>query len=311
MKIVFFGSPSSALPSFKKILEAGHRIELLITQPDKPSGRGRKHNFPPTKKFAIQKNIPVHQPVKITKDREITKILNKIKPDMNVVVAYGQIIPNSVIYFPTYNSLNLHFSLLPKYRGASPVQWSILKGEIITGVTIFELNEKMDEGDILAQKKIKTLTQENSKELEARLAKIGADLLVETIAQIDSVKRRKQKKSQAIYAPKLKKEDGKIDWKDNAINIDRLVRALTPWPSAYTFFKEKRIKILKGQKEPFGTNISASPGNILNINKKGILVNCGDNYTYLIEILKPENRKEMSSYSFSLGAGIKIGDNFD
>lgn len=309
MRIVFFGSPASALPSLKKLLESNHSIEFIITQPDKPFGRGKKVSPPPVKKIALDQNIPVYQPEKIRKDAEALEKIKKIQPDLNVVVAYGQIIPSSIIYLPKYNSINVHFSLLPKYRGASPVRWAILKGERKTGITIFELNEKMDEGDILTQEEFEILPDEGAVELEARLALKGAELLTETIAKIDEIKPRKQDHSIATYAPLIKKEDGRIDWINDALHVERQVRAFTPWPSVYTFLGEKRVKIHKGRKiedriEPF------SAGEILEVKKEGIEVCCGEGSVFLIESLQPENRNKMDAYAFSLGAKIKPGDKF-
>lgn len=307
MKIVFFGSPASALPSFKKLLDAGHRIELVIAQPDKPRGRGKKLTPPPVKDLAQKSNIPCYQPHKIRKDSEAFEKIKNIKPDLIVVVAYGQIIPASIIYLPKHNSVNLHFSLLPKYRGASPVQWALLMGEIKTGLTIFQLNEKMDEGDILSQEEVEILPDEKAYELEARLAEMGAELLVKTISQIDKIHHLKQDHSQATYAPKLKKEDGRIDWEYDALFIDRQVRAFTLWPSAFAFLNDKRVKIIEGKEE--GEPIhSSSPGKILAVSKAGIEVCCGRRSSYLIQKLQPENKKAMDAYAFSLGAKIKIGD---
>jgi len=309
MRIVFFGSPASALPSLKKLLESNHSIEFIITQPDKPFGRGKKVSPPPVKKIALDQNIPVYQPEKIRKDAGALEKIKKIQPDLNVVVAYGQIIPSSIIYLPKYNSINVHFSLLPKYRGASPVRWAILKGERKTGITIFELNEKMDEGDILTQEEFEILPDEGAVELEARLALKGAELLTETIAKIDEIKPRKQDHSIATYAPLIKKEDGRIDWINDALHVERQVRAFTPWPSVYTFLGEKRVKIHNGRKiedriEPF------SAGKILGVKKEGIEVCCGEGSVFLIESLQPENRNKMDAYAFSLGAKIKPGDKF-
>ncbi|TET26624.1 MAG: methionyl-tRNA formyltransferase [Candidatus Aminicenantes bacterium] len=309
MKIVFFGSPAIALVSLKRIIEEGHRIELVISQPDKPTGRGKKLIPTPLKRFAQDLNIPVYQPVKIRKDQIALEKIKKINPDLNVVVAYGQIIPSSIIFLPKYNSINVHFSLLPKYRGASPIQWALLNGERKTGVTIFELNERMDEGDILAKEEVDIHPEEGASELEARLAQKGADLLVKTIANISKIKPQKQDHSQATYAPRIKKEDGRIKWEKNAIFIERLVKAYTPWPSAYTFLADRRIKILKGKKEAFKGQ-SSSPGEILEVKKRGIEVCCGDASVFLIENLQPENKKPMSAYSFSLGAKIRPGDRF-
>lgn len=309
MKLVFFGSPAIALVSLKRIIEEGHRIELVISQPDKPTGRGKKLIPTPLKRFAQDLNIPVYQPVKIRKDQIALEKIKKINPDLNVVVAYGQIIPSSIIFLPKYNSINVHFSLLPKYRGASPIQWALLNGERKTGVTIFELNERMDEGDILAKEEVDIHPEEGASELEARLAQKGAELLVKTIAKIGKIKPQKQDHSQATYAPRIKKEDGRIKWEKNAIFIERLVKAYTPWPSAYTFLADRRIKILKGKKEAFKGQ-SSSPGEILEVKKKGIEVCCGDASVFLIENLQPENKKPMSAYSFSLGVKIRPGDRF-
>ncbi len=310
MKIVFFGSPVLALPSLKKLLETDHSIDLIITQPDRPSGRGKKLKPCPVKKTALDLNIPYYQPLKIRKDEIALDKIKEIEPDLNVVVAYGQIIPSSIIYLPRYNSLNVHFSLLPKYRGASPVQKALLDGEAKTGITIFELNEKMDEGDILVQEEVNIFPDENAAELEARLAQKGADLLIKAIAQIDKLKHRKQDHSQATYAPKIRKEDGKIDWTKNSLYIERRVRAFTPWPSAYAFLKDIRLKIHKGRKIEKEAPPGSSAGEISGIKKEGIEVYCGEGSIYLIESLQPENRKRMDAYAFSLGAEIKPGDIF-
>jgi methionyl-tRNA formyltransferase len=309
MKIVFFGSPASALPSFKKLLEAGHQIELVIAQPDKPRGRGKKLALPPVKSLAQGLNIPCFQPPKIRKDPLAVQKIKNIMPDLIVVVAYGQIIPDSIIYLPRYNSINLHFSLLPKYRGASPVQWALLNGEEKTGLTIFQLNEKMDEGDVLSQEEVKIFPGEKAFELEARLAEMGAELLVRTVSQVDKIEPLKQDHTRATYAPKLKKEDGRLDWTKNALFIDRQVRAFNPWPSAYAFLDKKRIKIHEG-KEGGKLSQHSLPGHILAVSKEGIEVCCGEKSSYLIQKIQPENKKEMNAYAFSHGAAIKIGDTF-
>jgi len=308
MNIVFFGSPASALPSLSRLLEEGHQIALIITQPDRPSGRGKKLTQSPVKEFAIKKGIPVYQSERIKRDQIAKEKIQNIEPDLNVVVAYGQIIPLSILEIPKYQSINVHFSLLPKYRGASPVQWTVLNGEKTTGITIFKLNEKMDEGDILSQEKTDINPYENAGELEARLSTIGAELLVKTIANLKNIKAQKQNHSQATYAPKLKKEDGLIDWHKDAQSIDRHVRAFTPWPSAFSFFKGKRLIITRGKEIKEEFIHLANPGELLKIKKDGIEVCCGQGSVYLIESLRPEGRKEMPAYSFSLGINIKPGD---
>jgi methionyl-tRNA formyltransferase len=310
MRIVFFGSPASALPSLEKLLEAGHRIELAITQPDKPSGRGKAFTCSPVKELALKQAIPVLQPIKIRQDESALKAIKKINPDINVVVAYGQIIPASIIYLPRFRSINVHFSLLPKYRGAAPVQWSILKGEEKTGVTIFELTEKMDEGDILSREEVEILPRENSWQLETRLAHIGATLLVETLEGIENIRRIPQDHSQASYAPRLKKEQGRIDWTKDALAIDRMVRAYTPWPGAFTFFKGQRMIIHAGQ------NLTDSgpgrlPGQVIEIRKEGIAVCCGNESVFLVERLQRENKKAMEAAVFLRGTKIESGNIFE
>jgi len=309
MKIVFFGSPTSALPALNKILDAGNYINLIITQPDRPSGRGKKLAISPVKKFALDQDIPIYQPEKIRKDTIILEKIKAASPELNIVVAYGQIIPSSIIYLPKYDSINVHFSLLPKYRGASPVHWAILNGDKKTGITIFKINEKMDEGDILSQEEVDIFPYESAVDLEARLALIGAELLIKTITRIDKIKPRKQDQSLSTYAPLLKKEDGKINWKKDSASIERHVKAFNPWPSTYTFLEEKRIKILQGKSTDKKAS-PGSPGEILKINKEGLEVYCGDGNSFFIEILQPENKKKMNAYSFSLGAKIKPGDKF-
>lgn len=309
MKIVFFGSPSSAVYSLRKIIDDGHHVELVITQPDKPSGRGKKMTLPPVKRFAQTLDIPVYQPKKIRKDPFVLAKIEKANPELNVVVAYGQIIPSSIIYLPHHNSINLHFSLLPKYRGAAPVQWSILNGDRITGVSVFQLNEKMDSGDILAKQEVEILPGEYADELEDRLATLGADLLSRTIMQIDSLPHQKQDHSKATFAPLLKKEDGKIDWSENAFEIDRKVRAFTPWPSAFGFFGPKRIKMIKGKAQGDPSS-KGDPGQIIGVDRTGIRVHCGNNTVYLIEELQQEGKKAMDAYDFSLGSKIHYGSRF-
>ncbi|MFQ6037695.1 MAG: methionyl-tRNA formyltransferase [Candidatus Aminicenantales bacterium] len=308
MRIIFFGSPASALPSLEKILGDGHGVECVFTQPDRPAGRGRKLTPPPVKQFALERNIPVVQPEKIRKDQDALSKIGEIRPELIVVVAYGQILPASIIYLPKHGAINVHFSLLPKYRGASPVQRAILNGETTTGVTIFRMNEKMDEGDILSKTPVPIHPNEYAYELEARLAAVGAELLSETIEMIDRLTPEKQDHALATYAPRLSKEDGKIDWQGGADRVDRLVRACTPWPSAYTFLKGKRVKILGGK--VISAPIPPSrAGNIVAVAPEGITVSCGRG-AYLVEKIQPEGRKPMEAHAFALGARIFPGDRF-
>jgi len=311
MKIVFFGSPEAALPSLEKLLESGHSVEMVITQPEKAAGRGLKTAPSAVKKFAVSRGIPVLEPQKIRTDLTVPQRLKQIEPDINIVVAYGQIIPASIIYLPVHKTLNVHFSLLPKYRGAAPVQWAILNGETKTGVTIMELNEKMDEGDILRTAETEILPNENAHELEKRLAVIGASLLGKTLQEINEIKRIPQDHSQATYAPKIKKEDGRINWSDQGLDIERRIRAFACRPGAFTFFRGQRLTILAGSLEGHEPDRpSSSPGAIVAWSKKGISVACGSGI-FTIEVLRPEARNKMSAHAFAIGARIGSGDYFD
>jgi methionyl-tRNA formyltransferase len=223
-----------------------------------------------------------------------------------VVVAYGQIIPAPIIYFPHLHSLNVHFSLLPKYRGAAPVQWTILNGEMETGVTIMELNEKMDEGDILCQVRTDVGARETAPELEARLAAAGANLLLETIRRIEAITPIPQDHTLATLAPKIRKEDGLINWPEPAEFVDRKVRAMAHWPGAFTFCLGRRLQIHRGQ------NIGSlhherEPGEVISIEKGGLNVACGDGTAYLVEEVQPEGKTRMPAYVFSFGAKIVRG----
>jgi methionyl-tRNA formyltransferase len=307
MRIVFFGSPRAALPCLERLLESGHSIELVITQPDKPAGRGKEPTSPPVKEAALRRGIPILQPVKIRKDERVFTALEKVGPDIIVVVAYGQIIPSAIINLPRRKSVNVHFSLLPKYRGAAPVQWAILNGEEKTGVTVFELNERMDEGEILSQLETIIGPRETAGELEGRLSRLGADLLVRTLERIDAVSRLPQDQAAATLAPRLHKDQGRIAWAMDALSIDRMVRAFSPWPGGFTFLRGQRIIIHAGR-PLLVPPPPPDPGRIIEIRREGPVVGCGDGSAYLIERLQRENRKEMAAADFLRGARIKTGD---
>lgn len=307
MKIVFFGSPAAALPSLQGLIDAGHSVELVVTQPDKPAGRGRKLMPSEVKRFAAGRKIPTIEPAKIRADEAALERIRAAGPDVNVVVAYGQIIPNAVHSFPRHRSLNVHFSLLPNYRGAAPVQWAVLNGDAESGVTIIELNDRMDEGDILAFKRVPVGPRETARELEGRLAVLGAELLLGTLAGIDSVVRVKQDDARATPAPKIKKEDGRIKWELNAVTVDRQVRALAARPGAYTFFKGKRTGILRGRNLETAS-AGQAPGTVLAVGKEGLRIACGGGTAFLVEELQPEGKSPMTAHVFSLGTKIDPGD---
>lgn len=313
MRIVFFGSPAAALPSLTALLEAGYTVPLVVTQPDKPAGRGRRLTPSPVKALAMARGLPVIEPPRIRADEAALERIRAAGPDVNVIVAYGQIIPRSIHYFPRFHSLNVHFSLLPRYRGAAPVQWAVLKGDAETGVTIMELNDRMDEGDLLAQEVAAIGPRETAGALETRLAGMGARLLVATLGRIDTVPRVKQDPAQATLAPKFQKEDGRIDWGRPADEIDRRVRALGERPGAFTYLGGRRLGVLRGRPAgsadgpPPGT--ASAPGRVLRVSKAGLEVAAGGASTaYVIEELQPEGKGAMTSYAFSLGTRIAPGD---
>ncbi len=307
MRVVFFGSPSAALPALEGLIRAGHTVALVVTQPDKPAGRGRKLAASEVKKFAVANGIPTLEPVRIRKDGSALDRIREAAPGVNVVVAYGQIIPDPILYLPPRRSLNVHFSLLPRHRGAAPVQWTILNGDAETGVTIIELNDRMDEGDILAQAPVPVRPGETAPELEARLAERGAALLLETLDGIDRIVPVKQDPTLATLAPKIRKEDGRIDWQAPAAAVDRKVRALASNPGVYTFLKGLRLLIRRGRALADG-DPSARPGTILRSAKDGLVVACGDRTSYLVWRLQAEGKAEMDAYAFSLGTRTVLGE---
>ncbi len=310
MRVVFFGTPASALPTLSHLIEAGHAVELVVTQPDRPAGRGRRLTPSPVKQFALERGIATLEPEKIRKDLSILPRLEALRPDVQVVVAYGQIIPGPVIYLPPHRTLNVHFSLLPKYRGAAPVQWAVLNGDAETGVTIIELDERMDEGPVLAEWRTPIGPEETAPALESRLAESGAHLLLETLSRIETIVPRPQDPAQASLAPKIKPEDGRIDWTRTAAEVDRRVRALAERPGAFTSLEGRRMLIHRGRAA--GSAIPGrGAGEVAAVSKDGLSVSCGDASVYLIEEIQPEGKKRMPAHTFSLGARIGAGVFFD
>lgn len=307
MRIVFFGSPAAALPSFTALLDAGHEIALVVTQPDKPAGRGRRLTPSAVKALALERGLAVLEPVRIRADAAAAERVRAAGADVHVVVAYGQIIPHDVHFPPRYHSLNVHFSLLPKYRGAAPVQWTVLSGEAESGVTIIELNDRMDEGDILAQERVAVEPRETAAALEARLAVLGARLLVRTLEDLDRLPRVPQDHGRATLAPKIRKEDGRIAWTEAAAAVDRKVLALADRAGVFTFVKGRRVNILRGRTVGQPREGAAEPGTVSSVSKAGLGVACGAGTAYLIEELQPEGKDAMSAYAFSLGARLSPG----
>jgi len=305
MKVVFMGTPDFAVPTLQKLIDEKYEIAAVVTQPDRPRGRGKKTLAPPVKELALQYHIPVYQPEKV-KTPEFIDSLQKIHPDLIVVVAFGQILPKAILEMPQYGCINVHASLLPKYRGAAPIQWSIINGEEITGVTTMFMDEGMDTGDILLKKEVKIYPEDTAQELHDRLSVEGASLLIETLKQLQTGQliRQKQNDQEATYAPMLQKEMGCIDWSKSSKEIINLIRGLSPWPSAYTYYKDQMIKVWKAEEyhEKYDAHVMGEITEI--IKDKGIVVKTGDGSLMITEI-QAENKKRMSVVDYLRGHKIE------
>ncbi|HVE59223.1 MAG TPA: methionyl-tRNA formyltransferase, partial [Pyrinomonadaceae bacterium] len=282
MKIVFMGTPNAAVPSLEKILQDGHEIVAVYTQPDRPAGRGNKLTAPPVKEFAVQNNLPVFQPTRI-KTPETLETFRSHAADVAVVVAYGRILPPGFLEAFPNGAINVHFSLLPKYRGAAPVNWAIAGGEKITGVTTMQMDVGLDTGDILLQKEIEIGAAENSIELMQKLSIVGADLLSETLMHLDKLARIPQNHDLATLAPIMKKEDGKIDWNRPAQEIANRVRGFQPFPTSFSAFQDKKLTIWKAKEIQDSAFKIQDCGEILEAKSDKLFVACGNQTVLQIE----------------------------
>ena len=296
-KIVFMGTPEIAVPSLKALAENGFDIPLVITQPDKPKGRGQAVQFPPVKDYALTAGLKVYQPEKIKNNTEVMEKLKSISPDFFAVVAYGKILPQDVLDIPKIAPVNVHFSLLPKYRGPAPVNWAIMNGEEETGVDTMLMDAGMDTGDILLTAKIPIL-KKNAGELADELAVTGAELLIKTLNEFESITPVKQDDNKATKAPMMNKDMGLIDWSQDASQIERMIRAFTPWPASYSTLDSKKVKIFKS--DVVESNHNAAAGTVINIEKDSITVACGNNALKILE-LQLEGKKRMDAKSFLAG----------
>ena len=309
MKIVFMGTPDFAAGALKAIIEAGHEVTLVVTQPDRAKGRSDKLIPSPVKEVALEHNIPVFQPLKI-KTPEAVAELRKYDADIFVVAAFGQIISQEILDMPRYGCVNIHASLLPKYRGASPIQRVILDGEKKTGVTIMQMDAGIDTGDMLYKVETDISDEDTFETLHDRLTGIGAEAIVEALPLIESgeLVPEKQDDSQSCYAKLIKKEMGKIDFNKSAAEVSRLVRGMNPWPSAYTFLFGKQMKIWRVSVLPETDENTgkAVPGEIVELTKDGITVKCGEGSVKILE-LQLEGKKRMAAKDFLLGAKPEVG----
>ena len=305
-RIIFMGTPDFAVPSLQKLIDAGYDIPLVVTQPDKPRGRSKQLVMPEVKALALENGLEVYQPASL-KNEEAAAYIASFAPDFLVVAAYGKILPKAILDIPKKACINVHGSLLPKYRGAAPIQRAVLNGESYTGVTTMLMGEGLDTGDMLLKQQVQIGENETAAELFDRLAAIGADLLIQTIDRFDSIQAQKQNELEATYAPMIDRSLCPIDWGKPAHEIHNLVRALAVWPVATTVYNGKTIKIHAGKPaEYFGT----VPGTVLE-NKKRLIISCGEGTAFEVTSLQLEGKKRMQTDVFLLGHNIDIGERFD
>ncbi len=306
LKIIFMGTPEFAVPSLKELNKNQYDVVLVVTQPDRPKGRGRKVISPPVKETAISLGYEVIQPISIKTDN-FKEIVQKLKPDIFVVVAYGHILTKNILEIPGIGSINIHASLLPKYRGSAPIQWAIINRERETGVTTMFMDEGLDTGDMLFSAKLEIAPDDTSATLHDRLAKLGASLLIKTIKAIEAeeIKPVPQDHKKATHAPLLKKNDGHINWKKSAEDIEAFIRGVTPWPGAFTFYGNKRLKILTAR--PILTGITAAPpGTIIKGFTDELRIATGKGVLSILKI-QGESGKQLTIKDFLRGHSIPPG----
>ena len=307
MRIVFMGTPDFAVPTLEALIGAGHELAAVVTQPDKPKGRGKAVLMTPVKEKALECGIPVYQPKRV-REPEFLDVLRKLNPDVIVVVAFGQILPREILTLPPFGCVNVHASLLPKYRGAAPIQWAVIDGETVSGVTTMQMNEGLDTGDILEQEEISLDPEETGGSLFEKLASLGGKMILSTLKGLEdgSIIPRAQGEMTTPYAKMLTKAMGEIDWSMDAASIERLVRGLNPWPSAYTYVDGKTLKIWKARVE--AGEAGNEPGQV-RVTKDRLLVETVNGVLSILE-LQLEGKKRMEAAAFLRGFSIETGRKF-
>jgi methionyl-tRNA formyltransferase len=307
MNVVFCGTPRFAVPTLTTLVNSGFTVSLVVTQPDKPRGRGLEVVFSPVKHAALQFGLPVVQPEKIKNNEQFRSQLSSLAPDAVIVVGYGRIIPQWMIDLPLLGNLNVHASLLPKYRGAAPIQWAIASGESVTGVTTMRIDAGLDTGEVLLQKELPILADDTAETLAPRLADLGAALMIETLygLQAGTLTGRSQDHSKATLAPVLKKEDGLIDFQRTAVEIWNRLRGFQPWPGAYTRFRGKQLQIHAAK--PLPSLSTSTPGELVAENDS-FIVGCGNKSALEVTELQLEGKKRMSARDFLHGYRLTPGE---
>ena len=304
--LIFCGTPQFAVPTLERLVDAGFAVDSVVTQPDRPRGRGMEMAFSPVKQRALELGLPVIQPDRIKNNDEFRTQLATLKPDAISVVGYGRIIPQWMIELPPLGNINLHASLLPKYRGAAPIQWAIASGETVTGVTTMRIDAGLDTGDILLQKEIPIAPEDNAEILAPRMAALGAELMVETLHGLKrgTIRPQPQDHSKATLAPLLKKEDGRINFHRPAPEIVNRIRGFQPWPGAYTTFRGKNLHIWTAR--PDGRHLKEGE---LAVEGEHLIVGCGSRTALELLELQPEGKKRMPSRDFMHGYRVSSGEN--
>ena len=307
MRIIFMGTPDFSVGTLEALVEAGHEVVLAVTQPDKPKGRGKEMQFTPVKECALRHGIPVFQPKKV-RDPECVEELKKYQADVCVVIAFGQILPKEILEMTPYGCINVHASLLPSYRGAAPIQWAVIRGEKISGVTTMQMDEGLDTGDMLEKTEIILDEKETGGSLHDKLAEAGAKLCVHTLDKLVQgyLTPQKQGESPTEYARMLDKKLGDINWEQSAVEIERLIRGLNPWPSAYTDWNGKTMKIWEADAVP-GENTEKAPGTITDVTKDDFAVQTGDGQLR-VRALQIPGKKRMEADAFLRGYQVKVGE---
>lgn len=309
MKIIYMGTPDFAVAPLEAILKAGHEVTAVVTQPDRQKGRGREVQYSPVKECALSYGIPVLQPLKI-KEKDAVEELRKYPADIFVVAAFGQLLSEEILNMPRLGCINIHASLLPAYRGAAPIQWCVINGEEKTGVTIMQMAKGMDTGDILLQKEVVLDEKETGGSLFDRLMETGAELIVEALPKIEAGELTPvvQKEELATYAGKITKDMGNIDFAKSAVTIERLIRGLNPWPSAFTHYKGKILKIWEADVVSECANAeNPVPGTVIAMDKESFTLATGEG-ALRIRSLQPEGKKRMSCAEFMRGYEVKVGE---
>ena len=302
MRVIFMGTPDFAVGTLEEVIKAGHEVVLAVTQPDKPKGRGNAMQFPPVKEAALAHGVAVYQPSRV-REAECVAYLNGYQPDIIVVAAFGQILTKEILEMPKYGCINVHASLLPKYRGAAPIQWAVINGEKTAGVTIMRMDEGIDTGDMIEKTELALAQEETGGSLFDRLAKAGAELCVSTMQKIEqgTATYTRQNEAEATHTGMIKKQMGKIDWTKSAAELERLIRGLNPWPSAYTYLNGKTLKIWKAKVRP--ETKCAIPGQLVGTSKDELLIQTGDGILALKEV-QLEGKKRMDAGAFLRGCPL-------